>query len=214
MANSKKISAQSEHKNKYLVLFISDNPEKQNELIQSLSHSVYKVCAVLPVSCLITNQPESKLLIDDLKNFKPNIIVIDVLSPQACFYESIQAIVQHKQIPIIMFSAEEGTQHVPHLINSGVTTYIVNKSNFTGINTIIISASAYFDQLQQLQKELSVTKNKLANLRTIEQAKFLLMQNKQYSEQEAYHCMRKMAMDNGHKLEDIAKNVLSLAAIL
>lgn len=40
------------------------------------------------------------------------------------------------------------------------------------------------------------------------------MQNKNYTENDAYHYIRKMAMDNGQRVEDVAKNMLSLATML
>ncbi len=40
------------------------------------------------------------------------------------------------------------------------------------------------------------------------------METKNISETEAYHSIRKMAMDNSQKMDDVAKNILSLAAVL
>jgi len=65
-----------------------------------------------------------------------------------------------------------------------------------------------------VKDELETTKKKLSNQRVVEQAKLWLMQTKNYSEKEAYHSMRKMAMDNSQKVEDVAKNILSLATML
>ena len=64
-----------------------------------------------------------------------------------------------------------------------------------------------------MKQELAETKQKLSSQKNIEQAKRWLMDTKQLSETDAYHFIRKIAMDNSQKMDDVAKNILSVASI-
>ena len=67
---------------------------------------------------------------------------------------------------------------------------------------------------QGLKQELADTKQKLSSQKNIDKAKRWLMETKNLSETDAYHFIRKTAMDNSQKMDDVAKNILSLAAVL
>ena len=162
----------------------------------------------------VDNASESVSLIKQIEQHAPDIILIGIESPQEEMLVSLQTVSNHIPTAIVMFSEQEGTALIQPLISSGVTSYIAGVADFTRIKSILETATARFNEEQKLKKELSNTKNKLFHHRTVEQAKLLLMKNKNCTEKEAYHNMRKMAMDNGQKVEDVAKNILSLSAIM
>lgn len=157
---------------------------------------------------------KSSSLIKKIEQHNPDIILIGIELPHEKMLISLQTISDFIPTPIVMFSKQEGVDLIQPLIKAGVTSYIAGVSDFTRIKSILETASARFNEEQKLKQELSNTKNKLFHHRTVEQAKLLLMKNKNCTEQEAYHNMRKMAMDNGQKVEDVAKNILSLSAII
>ena len=64
-------------------------------------------------------------------------------------------------------------------------------------------------RLQQLSDELREARLGLAERRRIEQAKQLLMQRHQLSEQAAYERLRRTAMDHGARLIDVAEQLLA-----
>jgi response regulator NasT len=75
-------------------------------------------------------------------------------------------------------------------------------------------AIARFREFQALRRELEATRNKLAERKLIEKAKGLLMQQKSYSEEEAYQALRKVAMDRNQRLAEVAQNVISVLELL
>ena len=75
-------------------------------------------------------------------------------------------------------------------------------------------AYARFELDQQLRAELDATKLKLAERKTVERAKGLLMKAKGISEDEAYALLRKAAMDQGKRLAAVAEAIVTAANLL
>ena len=65
-----------------------------------------------------------------------------------------------------------------------------------------------------MERELQDARSELQGRRTIDQAKRLLMQARGVSEDEAYHLMRRSAMDQNRKLSEIAQSIVSAASLL
>lgn len=74
---------------------------------------------------------------------------------------------------------------------------------------ILALLQAQQQRLQQLSDELREARLGLAERRRIEQAKQLLMQRQQLSEQAAYERLRRTAMDHGARLIDVAEQLLA-----
>jgi response regulator NasT len=236
MNSIKKHLQHSNANRKTKILLIEDKDQKQNDIVSVLAGSHYEICCVLNTNSLFIDnsqneepatlrpvglnevvtdkQPHSVSLAKEVEQHTPDIIVIDVEFPKERMLASLNFISKYAPKPIVMFSEQDGTDLINVLIKSGVTAYVAGETDFRRIKSILDTAIARFIDQQRLKDELALTKNKLSHQRTVEQAKLLLMENKKYTEQEAYHSMRKMAMDNGQKVEDVAKNILSLSSIL
>jgi len=193
------------------ILLIENEHDKQHNLATVLASTHYQICCTLSTSDLLTNHFS---LVQEVKKHSPDVLVIDVEFPDTSMLDCLNELSRYAPRPLVMFSEQEGTDLINQLIQSGVTAYIAGETDFRRIRSILDTAIARFIEHQSLKQELYVAKNKLSHQRTVEQAKLLLMQNKNYSEKDAYHSMRKMAMDNGQKIEDVAKNILSVASIL
>lgn len=71
-----------------------------------------------------------------------------------------------------------------------------------------------FNADQKLRSALSDTRAKLAERKTIDRAKGLLMERHKLSEPDAYQKLRRLAMDNNLKMVDIAQRILDVAELL
>ena len=65
-------------------------------------------------------------------------------------------------------------------------------------------------QQQQLIEELNQAKLKLDSRIIIDKAKGLIMSKHDLDEQQAYSKLRKMAMNKGEKIEQVAKQVIDV----
>lgn len=183
------------------ILLIDDNKKRGELLTQALLNSRYKVSHIA--------SPNSGLL-KQVEQFQPDIIVIDIESPDRDILESLSTISLYNPKPVVMFSEEQDTHAINLSIESGVSAYVVGDIRMSKVKPILDAACARFREFQKLKNELTSTKHELASRVLVEQAKRLLMKKKNIPEDEAYQTMRKTAMDTGQKLEDVAKTLISL----
>lgn len=182
------------------ILLIDEDSARVAEIASALDKSRYKI------QHLITSGVS---LLKEVDAIQPDIIVIDVESPNRDILESLHTISSYNPKPIVMFSSQEDTEMINLSVESGVSAYVVGDTDPSRVKPILDAAVARFKQYQQLKNELDNTKNQLESREIIDKAKRLLIQKKSMNEDEAFHSMRKAAMDNGQKIEDVAKTVIS-----
>lgn len=183
------------------ILLIDEDTVRAAGISSALDKSRYKIQHL--------TSPGASLL-KDVDRLKPDIIVIDVESPNRDILESLHTISSHNPRPIVMFSGQEDTEMINLSVESGVSAYVVGDTDPARVKPILDAAVARFKQYQELKSELVSTKSQLASREIIDQAKRLLMKSKSMNEQDAFHSMRKLAMNNGQKIEDVARTVVSL----
>ena len=76
------------------------------------------------------------------------------------------------------------------------------------------TAIARFHTFTRLRNELHATKAALAERKTIDRAKGILMKARGVSEEEAYALLRKTAMDQGKKIGEVAEGLVTAAGLL
>jgi response regulator NasT len=153
-------------------------------------------------------------LLKEVEQLNPDVIIIDIESPDRDMLENLNQISQFAPKPIVVFSEQQNTNTtINQMVKSGVSAYVVGEVNQERVKSIVDVAIARFGLFQGLKQELAETKQKLSSQKNIEQAKRWLMDTKQLSETDAYHFIRKIAMDNSQKMDDVAKNILSVASI-
>jgi response regulator NasT len=185
---------------KLCILLIDENHQRAESLSLALNNSRYKISH-------LTN-PELSLL-KQVDEIQPDIIVIDIESPNRDILDSLSTISHFNPKPVVMFSGEKDTDTINQYIESGVSAYVVGDLQADRVKPILDAAVARFREFQKLKVELSDTKQQLASRNLIDQAKRLLMKKKNLSEDDAFKAMRKTAMDTGQKLDDVAKTLIS-----
>ena len=187
------------------ILLIDENVQRAESISCALNNSRYRISHLASPGVSLLKQVDV---------IQPDIIVMDIESPSRDMLESLQAISHFNPKPVVMFSAQHDTQTINQSIESGVSAYVVGDIDPQRVKPILDAAVARFREFQKLKNELSDTKQQLASRKVIDQAKRLLMKKKNISEDEAFHTMRKTAMDTGQKLDDVAKTLLSLLTSL
>jgi response regulator NasT len=113
-----------------------------------------------------------------------------------------------------MFAAEGDTGAIERAVRAGVSAYIVDGLNPARVKPILDVAVARFREYHALRRELEETRTQLADRKQIDRAKGLLMKHRDMDEQQAYHAMRKMAMDRGQRLAEVANNIIAVLELL
>jgi response regulator NasT len=187
------------------VLLAENNNEKAHILMTLLTHFDYDIYHM---------SHSGVPMLKAVERLIPDIIIIGIESPSIDMLESLNQISQFAPRPIIMLSEQQNPNPtINQLIKAGVSAYVVDEVDQERLKFLIDVAIARFDVFQDLKQELADTKEKLTSQKNIEKAKHWLMETKQLSEVEAYQLIRKTAMDNSQKMDDVAKNILSVATI-
>jgi len=187
------------------VLLVEDDKHKAQALIGALDKSQYTISQITT-----TGMP----LLKQVELLQPDIIIIDIESPSRDILDSLSIISLENPKPIVMFSGQNDSKTINKSVKSGISAYIAGDIAYERVRSILDTAVARFGEYQALKQELLKTKHQLTSQGIVQRAKFWLMETKSLTEEEAYQRIRKMAMDNSQKLEEVAKNILSLAKLL
>ena len=163
---------------------------------------------------LVATLPADVFLSERIAQLQPDLIIVDAESEARDALEHVVMATRDERRPIVMFTNDEDTSHVPAAVAAGVTAYIVAGLAPQRIRPILEVALARFAHDEALRAELAQARNALSERKTIDRAKGLLMQRQGLSEQQAYDKLRKLAMDKGLKLGELAQRVLDAADLL
>lgn len=157
---------------------------------------------------------ENQDLVDSVRRFEPDIILIDMEMPDRDTLESMRMITQHVPRPVVMFADQSDSETIEDAVRAGVSAYIVDGLSPARLKPIMDVAIARFREFHALRGELEDARNKLADRKDIDKAKGILMRQKGLSEEAAYNALRKLAMDRGQKLGDVARILVEAADLL
>lgn len=112
----------------------------------------------------------------------------------------------HAPDPVLVVCSSENGGETSHYRSDGMSQKL-GRSVFD-----LVQQQAL--RLDQLSDELRVAREALEDRRTLEKAVLLLMKHHQISDDEAHKQLRKVAMDQGRKLTEVARSVLEMTDLL
>lgn len=163
---------------------------------------------------LVATLPADVFLSERIAQLQPDLIIVDAESEARDALEHVVMATRDARRPIVMFTNDEDTSHVPQALAAGVTAYIVAGLAPQRIRPILEVALARFAHEQSLRTELAQARTALQDRKTIDRAKGLLMQRQGLTEQAAYEKLRKTAMDKGLKLAEVARRLMEVVDLL
>ncbi len=187
------------------VMLVDDQPARAALLEQALTDHNFTVIARLSSAAGLAAQVAA---------LQPDVIVIDLDSPDRDTLEHMALVHRDNPRPVVMFADEGSTETIERAVRAGVSAYVVDGLNPARVKPIVDVAIARFREYHALRCELEETRTQLADRKTIERAKGFLMKQRGMSEQEAYAAMRKMAMDRGQRLPEVAANIIAVFELL
>jgi len=144
----------------------------------------------------------------------PDIIIIDIQSPDRDTLESMRTISQDMPRPIVMFADRSDSNLIEASVRAGVSAYIVDGLAAGRLKPIMDVAIARFREFQALRTELDKMRVQLEDRKYIDKAKGLLMRKRGITEDEAYHSLRKLAMDRNKRIGEMARDLIALMDVL
>ena len=144
----------------------------------------------------------------------PDIIIIDIQSPDRDTLESMRTISQDMPRPIVMFADKSDSSLIEASVRAGVSAYVVDGLAAGRLKPIMDVAIARFREFHALRTELDKMRVQLEDRKYIDKAKGLLMKKRGITEEEAYHSLRKLAMDRNKRIGEMARDLIALMDVL
>lgn len=144
----------------------------------------------------------------------PDVIVIDIETPNRDMLEHLFQLTRSVRKPIAMFVDRSDSLSIEAAVEAGVSAYVVDGLRKERVKPILDMAVSRFKAFSRLQQELADAKSALEERKIIDRAKGILMKSRKLTEDEAYALLRQTAMNEKKKLADIAQSVVVAAAIL
>ena len=179
--------------------------ERSRSLRMGLLQAQYDVVATLPADVFLSER---------IAQLRPDLIIVDAESEARDALEHVVVATRDERRPIVLFTNDQDTTHVSDAVAAGVCAYIVEGLAPQRIRPILQVAMARFKHEESLRAELKSARSELQDRKTIDRAKGILMQRQALSEKDAYDRLRKLAMDKGIKMVQIAQRMIDAAELL
>ena len=149
-----------------------------------------------------------------MARLKPDMVVVKSDSAVRDVLEHIVVATRDARRPIVMFTNDGDRPTMRSALGAGVTAYVVKGLQPDRVQAVIDVAVERFATDQALRTELDAARNELADRKSIDRAKRLLMGKKGLSEPEAHRFLQDLAMKKGLKLRGAAERVIDVESLL
>lgn len=187
------------------VLLIDDNAERAGAVAAGLTATGCIVVALMPDHADIVAQ---------VRAARAEVIVCDLDHASRDAIESMRALNRDEPRPVVMFVDRSDPDSITAAMEAGVAAYVIEGLQPGRVRAVIDVAVARFQAHQALRAELDEMRSALSERKLVERAKGVLMQSRRMSEDEAYRTLRRLAMDQGKRLADVAESVIAMAKLL
>ncbi|MCO1335916.1 ANTAR domain-containing protein [Microbulbifer sp. OS29] len=181
------------------IMLVDDHPERAHLVCERLRAAGYTILAQI-------NSAEGLLF--QVEKYRPDIVLIDIESPDRDILESLAIVNREAPTPVAMFSSSGNADFISRAVDSGVSAYMAEGITPERVAPAIKIAMAQFKNFQQLRQTLERTKQQLSERKTIERAKGLLMAKKNLSEDDAHKTLRNLAMNGNSTIHSVAEKII------
>ncbi len=185
-------------------------------LIDDGAHRVQLIREELTrLGCDVVGVIEQATLIHDcVLNLQPDVVIVDSESPTRDTVENLAALNERLPRPVVVFSEDASDNPMRQALKAGVSAYVVAGLKPERLAPVLQVAIARFEQDLALRQELSRAQAQLSARKNIERAKGILMSEQGLDEDAAYKRMRRLAMDRGLPLAEVAERIIDAQALL
>ncbi len=149
-----------------------------------------------------------------LAALEPDLVLIDLDNPSRDALEQVSAASDPQGRPVAMFVDRSDDEMTKAAVAAGLSAYVVGELQPERIRPVLKTAIARFQMMSQMRLELAAAKQALADRKTLDRAKGILMRAKGLGEEDAYALLRKTAMSQNRKVIDVAQALLTASDLL
>lgn len=187
------------------VLLIDDGAHRTHLIRDELARQGHEVVGVI----------DSPLVIHEcVTRLSPDVVIVDSESPSRDTLEHVATLSSRNPRPVVVFAEDDDENPLREAMRAGVSAYVVAGLQPHRLASVLRVAIARFEQDKALREQLAQAQSELSSRKIVERAKGILMQQSAWTEDEAYRHLRKLAMDRGEKLVQIAERVIDAQDLL
>lgn len=187
------------------VLLIDDGAHRTQSIRVELVRQGHEVVGVIDSATLVH---------DCVQRLLPDVVIVDTESPTRDTLENLATLSAHNPRPVVVFSDDGSQAPMQRALRAGVSAYVIAGLAAERLEPVLQVAIARFEQDAALRAQLDKAEQQLAGRKVVERAKGVLMAESGLDEDEAYRRLRKLAMDRGKRLADVAQSVIDARELL
>lgn len=149
-----------------------------------------------------------------LERMAPDVVLMDLGSPSRDTLEEMLVVSRALARPIAMFVDQSDEAMIGAAIDAGVSAYVVDGLRKERVKPVLDLAIRRFSAFARMQAELDQARTALADRKTIDRAKAILMNHRGLNEADAYTLLRTTAMNQGRRIVDVASALITASSLL
>ena len=169
------------------------------DLVEMLTEAGYEV---------VGQAGDGEAAIEITEKEKPDLVVMDVKMPKLDGISAAERIANQRIAPVVILTAFSQRDLVERARDAGAMAYLTKPFTIDDLMPAIELAVSRFQEITQLDAEVTDLQEQLKARKMIEKAKGILMKNLSITEPEAFKWMQKTAMDKRRSMTDVAQLVM------
>jgi response regulator NasT len=169
------------------------------DLVEMLTEAGYEV---------VGQAGDGEAAISITEKEKPDLVVMDVKMPKLDGISAAERIANQRIAPVVILTAFSQRNLVERARDAGAMAYLTKPFTIEDLMPAIELAVSRFQEIKQLDAEVTDLQDQLKARKLIEKAKGILMKNLKINEPEAFKWMQKTAMDKRRSMTDVAQLVM------
>ncbi|MEQ8505798.1 MAG: ANTAR domain-containing protein [Rhodospirillales bacterium] len=182
------------------ILVIDESAERAQVLLAGLEDAGYAQVQYLQ---------DMSDLVPRIAAIDPDVILIDLENPNRDTVEQMFRVSREVKRPIAMFVDESDPEMTKQAIRAGVSAYIIDGLRRERIQPVVDVAISRFESYRELEQRATDAELQLAERKTIERAKSVLMDKRGLTEPDAYDAIRQIARSKGKRMIEVAESLLT-----
>ncbi len=189
--------AQAEQKPR--VLIAEDEALIRLDLVELLTDEGYEV---------VGQVGDGEAVVEAARELQPDLVVMDVKMPKMDGITAAEIIAEERIAPVVMLTAFSQRDLVKRAREAGAMAYVVKPFDASDVVPAIEIAMARFEEIRAVEAEVQGLEERLESRKIVDQAKGILQENLQLTEQEAFRWVQKTAMDLRKSMREVAEGVI------
>ena len=158
--------------------------------------------------------PPRGAFVAQIERMAPDVVLMDLGSPSRDVLEEMLLVSRALAKPIAMFVDQSDEAMIGAAIDAGVSAYVVDGLRKERVKPVLELAVRRFNAFARIQAELEEARTALADRKTIDRAKAILMTTRGMSEPDAYALLRSTAMNQGRRIVEVAEALITASSLL